>query len=94
MTRAKKHLHISFATSDNSGKPLETSVFVDEICPPEERIVETVQTAELVKFIAQSHQPVSRIKTANAQWIDRELQQIAISATSLSSSCNAQSPLL
>ncbi len=86
MTRAKKHLHISFATSENSGKPLETSVFVDEICPPEERIVETVPTSELVKFMAEAIEPVPevRIKTANAQWIDRELQQIAISATSLS----------
>ncbi len=86
MTRAKKHLHISFATADNAGKPLETSCFVDEICPPEERIAETVPSAELVKFMEEVIEPVPevRIKTANAQWIDRELQQIAISATSLS----------
>ncbi|MCD6012127.1 MAG: ATP-dependent helicase [Flavipsychrobacter sp.] len=86
MTRAKKHLHISFATADNAGKPLETSSFVDEICPPEERNAETVPSAELVKFMEQVIEPVPevRIKTANAQWIDRELQQIAISPTSLS----------
>lgn len=90
MTRAKKHLHISFAINDNAGKPLETSVFVDEVCLPDERVMETVPTTELVNFMAEVIEPVPevRIKTANAQWIDRELQQISISATSLTKFLN------
>jgi DNA helicase II / ATP-dependent DNA helicase PcrA len=86
ITRAKKHLHISFAISDNLGKPLETSVFVDEICPQEERIHETVPSDELVDYMEQAIAPVPevRIKMANAQWIERELQSVAISATALS----------
>ncbi len=86
ITRAKKYLHISFAISDNLGKPLETSVFVDEICAPGDRTTRTVPSAELVRFMELAIQPVPevRIKTANAQWIERELQQFIVSATSLS----------
>ena len=86
ITRAKKHLHISFARSDNLGKPLENSVFIDEICPPDGRIEERVPSNELVKFMELAITPVPevRIKIANAQWVERELVQIAISATALS----------
>jgi len=86
ITRAKKHLQISFAINDNLGKPLETSVFVDEITTPEERDLQIVPSTELVKFMELSIQPVPevRIKMANAQWIERELQQFIVSATSLS----------
>jgi len=86
LTRAKKHLHISFAINDNAGKPQETSVFVDEICPHDERIIQTVPPDELVKFMSLAIQPVPevRIQMANGQWIERELQQFIVSATSLS----------
>jgi DNA helicase-2/ATP-dependent DNA helicase PcrA len=86
LTRAKKHLHISFAISDAAGKPLETSVFVDEICPPTERVHQLVPAEELINFMELAIQPVPevRIKMANAQWIERELQQFIVSATSLS----------
>ena len=86
LTRAKKHLHISFAINDAAGKPLETSVFVDEICPPEERQDQSVPSEALVRFMEMAILPVPevRIKMANAQWIERELQQFIVSATSLS----------
>ena len=86
LTRAKKHLHVSFAISDAAGKPLETSVFVDEICPPEERINQAVPSDELLRFMEVAIQPVPEIwiKTANGRWIDQELKQFIVSATSLS----------
>jgi len=86
LTRAKKYLNISFATNDNAGKSLERSIFVDEICPRKEDIEQTVPTEELVKFMELAIQPVPevRIQMANGQWIERELQQFAVSATSLS----------
>ncbi len=86
ITRAKKHLHISYSINDNAGKALATSAFIDEISEPSERIVQSVPSAELAKMIELAIQPVTevRIKMANAQWIERELQQFTMSATSLS----------
>ncbi len=86
LTRAKKHLHVSFAISDTGGKPLDASVFVDEIYPQVERINQEVSSAELVQFMEIAIQPVPEIwiKTANGRWIDQELKQFIVSATSLS----------
>jgi len=86
LTRAKKHLHVSYAIADNAGKPLETSVFVDEISAAEERTQETISSEELVKHIEWALQPVPevRIKMANAEWIERVLQQFIMSYTALS----------
>jgi len=86
LTRAKKHLHISYALTDNAGKQLAASVFVDEISLPEERIPQPVPTEDLADMMALAIQPVAevRVKMANAQWIDRELQQLTMSATALS----------
>jgi len=86
LTRAKKHLQISFATKDNAGKSLEHSVFVDEISTPEEYVRKTVPATDLLKHIAAGMQPVPdvRIKLANGQWIERVLQQLTMSATTLS----------
>ena len=38
LTRAKKYLQVSYAQAENSGKPLETSVFIEEISKPEDRV--------------------------------------------------------
>jgi len=86
LTRAKKYLHISYAQADNNGKALATSAFVDEISMPEERFVQSVASEDMVQIMALAIQPVAevRIKMANAQWIERELQQFTMSATSLS----------
>src|SRR5690606_20572021 len=37
LTRAKKYLQVSYAAADNNGKPMEHSLFIDEIGTPEER---------------------------------------------------------
>lgn len=86
LTRAKKHLHVSFSLNDNAGKALETSVFVDEICAPEERVVYAVEPEMLVSHMEWAMQPVQevRIRKANGEWIERILQQFTMSYTSLS----------
>lgn len=86
MTRAKKHLQISYAAADNNGKPIEHSTFIDEISKEEERINATVQEEHLVNHIAWAMQPVPdvRVELANRQWIEKVLQQLTMSYTTLS----------
>lgn len=86
LTRAKKYLHISYAANDNNGKPLEHSVFIDEVCSPEELVRISVSEPELVHHIEWALQPVPdvRIALANKQWIERALQQFTMSYTALS----------
>jgi len=85
LTRAKKHLNISYALNDNDGKSVEPSVFVDEISSLEEREQVRVPVALVEDHIKWALQPVQemRIKTANAEWIERMLQQFIMSATQL-----------
>ena len=86
LTRAKKHLQVSFALNDNLGKALEASVFIDEISTPDERLLKTVPEADIMQHMEWALQPVPevRIKMANAQWIERVLQQFIMSYTALS----------
>ncbi len=58
LTRAKKHLQVSFALNDNAGKALEASVFIDEISTPEERVVQTVSSAEVMNHMQWALDPV------------------------------------
>lgn len=86
LTRAKKYLHVSYATADNEGKSLETSVFVDEICAPDERIKLQLSADNIIKHMEWAMAPVNevRIELANHQWLERTLQQFTISYTTLS----------
>jgi DNA helicase-2/ATP-dependent DNA helicase PcrA len=86
LTRAKKHLHVSYAISDNNGKPIENSLFIDEISLPEERINQSVLTDDIVQHIQWAMQPVPdvRIELANRQWIEHLLSQFTMSYTTLS----------
>ena len=86
LTRAKKHLHISYAVNDNAGKGLEASVFVDEISPIEERIKQAVPVGEVEEHLRWAIEPVPDvvIKMANARWIEKVLQQFTMSYTALS----------
>ena len=85
LTRARKHLYISYALNDNNGKGLEPSAFIDEIAHADgtNRIV--LSTEQILKHIEWALTPVPdvRIRTTNAQWIDRNLQQFVMSATQL-----------
>ncbi len=86
LTRAKKHLTISYSSNDNAGKALEVSQFVDEICEGDEAIKVAVTDDPISSFIQTTLQPVKPeyFTYANEQWIDRALQQFTMSATSLS----------
>jgi DNA helicase-2/ATP-dependent DNA helicase PcrA len=86
LTRAKKHLHISYALAENSGKVLEPTVFIEEISTAEEREKCKVPQEVLAKHMEWALQPVPevRIRIANAEWIERMLQQFSMSATQLS----------
>lgn len=85
LTRAKKHLHVSYAAADNTGKSLPHSVFIDEISSAEEREHSKVSTEAIIDHIQWALQPVPdvRIKIANAMWIDQVLRQFTMSATTL-----------
>ncbi len=86
LTRAKKYLQVSYALNDNAGKAIESSVFIDEISSAEEREARAVPGDELIKHMQWALQPVPevRIKMANAEWIERVLQQFIMSYTALS----------
>lgn len=86
LTRAKKHLHVSYALNDNNGKPLEHSAFIDEISTPEERIDRSVPTDVILQHMEWALQPVPevRIALANHQWIELVLQSFTMSYTALS----------
>ncbi len=86
LTRAKKHLYISYALNDNAGKSIEPSVFIDEISRPEERTKQTVPVGEIAEHLQWAVTPVPDVvvRMANAQWIERILQQFTMSYTALS----------
>ncbi|MEI8279696.1 MAG: ATP-dependent DNA helicase [Bacteroidota bacterium] len=86
LTRAKKHLQVSYAAKDNTGKPLETSVFVDEISTLDDRISYAVPTEDLMEHIKWAMAPIPdvRIELANHQNIEKVLQALTMSYTTLS----------
>ena len=86
LTRAKKHLHISYALQDNAGKDLTNSLFIDEISMAAERAFHTVPAEAMVEHLGWAMEPVSalRIELANRAWIERVLQQFTLSYTTLS----------
>ncbi|MBX2905277.1 MAG: ATP-dependent helicase [Taibaiella sp.] len=85
LTRAKKHLIVSYALNENAGGNQTASAFIDEICTEEEREQARVPVAIVADHIAWAMKPVDevRIKIANAAWVDRMLQQFIMSATQL-----------
>ena len=90
LTRAKKHLYVSYALQDNNGKDLSNSIFIDEISVPEERTKITVPASVLMQYMADGMEPVSalKIELANTAWIERILQQFTLSYTTLSKFLN------
>ncbi|MBL7717297.1 MAG: ATP-dependent helicase [Flavipsychrobacter sp.] len=86
LTRAKKHLHVSYSAADNNGKSLEASQFIDEICPDSERVRYTVPASDVVSHIQWAITPVPKVRIllANNQYIDKVLQQFTLSYTTLS----------
>lgn len=85
LTRAKKHLIVSYAVNDINGKALSASVFVDEISEPAERTHCMVETEATSSYLGSLLTPVPdrQIKVANATYIDGLLAQYRMSATAL-----------
>jgi DNA helicase-2/ATP-dependent DNA helicase PcrA len=86
LTRAKRHLHISYPLQTEEGKDLTASLFVEEICKPEERIKHVVSAEDMVAHLRWAMEPVPdvRIELANQAWIERTLQGLTMSYTNLS----------
>jgi DNA helicase-2/ATP-dependent DNA helicase PcrA len=86
LTRAKKHLYLSYAEADNSGKALEHSVFIDEVSAAEERRHKRLEAAEVLTHMQWAMAPVPKVQVelANHQWIERVLSHFTMSYTSLS----------
>lgn len=86
LTRAKKHLIVSYAEADNAGKSLEASLFVDEISKAEERNIKTVEGSDILAHLqlAMGPPPQVQIELANHQWIEKVLQHFTMSYTTLS----------
>lgn len=86
LTRAKKHLYVSYAQQDYEGKELNHSLFVDEICKPEARTYIAPTEDVLVQHLGRAMAPadVLRIELANRDWIERSVQQLTMSYTTLS----------
>lgn len=85
LTRAKKHLTISYAEKNNSGTSLFPSSFVGEISTEEERERIYAGTDAIEDHLALSLAPApeKRIRIANGVQIDKMLQQLTMSASTL-----------
>jgi DNA helicase II / ATP-dependent DNA helicase PcrA len=86
VTRAKKHLYLSYAEHDNAGKSLTASRFIDEVSEAGARHHCQVPATDILEQLKLSLEPVkeARIKLANGEWIDKALQQFTMSYTTLS----------
>src|SRR5690606_33203138 len=86
LTRAKKHLHISYALQTAEGKDLTASLFIDEVSKPDERTKHVVPAEDMVAHLGWAMEPVPevRIELANKAWIERTLQSLTMSYTNLS----------
>ncbi len=90
LTRAKKHLHVSYASQDNNGKPQEHSLFIDEISNEGERVQAHVPEDQLTEQIAWAMKPVPDvvIKLGNKKAIERVLDRLSMSASTLTKYIN------
>ncbi|MBS1630508.1 MAG: ATP-dependent helicase [Bacteroidetes bacterium] len=86
MTRAKKHLYLSYNLLDAEGKERPHSRFIDEISTAEERETVSLSTDALTDAISlnlQSEDEV-QIELVNQAWLERRLQSITMSYSHLS----------
>ena len=86
LTRAKKHLHVSYSLQSPEGKNLSASLFIEEICMPEEHISHSVSEEDMMAHLGLALEPVeqTRIELANRLSIERTLQGLIMSYTNLS----------
>lgn len=83
MTRAKKHLHISFARKQNDEKELEASAFLDAIAPVSERQEFALENEGVLSHLASSMQPAPQIQLAKKELIESRLEQFVLSVSAM-----------
>lgn len=90
MTRAKKHLHISYARQDNKGKDLQPSMFIDAISETNERISKAASEEEVMKHIGTLllPEPPVEITLAKKELLDRRLEHFVLSVSAMNKYLN------
>ena len=91
LTRAEKHLHISYAKFKNDGKEMEPSMFLAEILTGHELPVEkvTLPEAEMIKFQElQFTAQAPEIEKTEEDFITGLLEKFTMNVTALSSYLN------
>lgn len=87
LTRAKKHLHISFPQQDAKGKPLEATLFIGEILAATELEIKPVEVSDEVLtdfFILQfTEEEKPSIGLIDTEYINHLLENYALSVTHL-----------
>ncbi len=85
MTRAKKHLHISYAKKDKKEKDIENSKFVDEVSLPAERVDYAVGDASILEHltIAFMPPPPVQIEIAKAELLEKRLENFVLSVSAM-----------
>lgn len=90
LTRAKKHLQVSYALLDNAGKNLEASKFVNELGADEQQLAEQQLTA-ISEAAVKSHlhwafrpEPPVQIELAKRELLHKRLEYFALSPSALS----------
>lgn len=86
ITRAKKHLFLSYSEQKMDGKPLEHSIFLQEIMNEDAAIKRAIPTEELIKEMSFLMQPTDKvyIELADRYLMEKQLDNFALSASSLS----------
>lgn len=92
MTRAKKHLHISYARQDNKGKDLQPSMFVDVLSEANERINKAASDEEVMKHIGTLLLPEPSVEIAlvKKELLDRRLEHFVLSVSAMNKYLNCQ----
>ena len=85
MTRAKKHLHISYAKKQNDEKELEASQFIDAICSENERRNFSLEDHAVMQHLAASFlpSPEVRVELAKKELIEKRLEQFVLSVSAM-----------
>lgn len=86
LTRAKKHLFISYPEHNNEGSATEASMFIAEIVREEQVIQRSIPTDALIEELAQLIQPVTDvyISLIDQNLMQKQLENFALSPSSLS----------
>jgi len=85
LTRAKKHLYISFAKADNKAKELEPSCFTDEIKALSQYQEVGLESEQMLGHMTGLFQPAPKmsLELARKELIDRRLEHFALSVSAM-----------